>query len=244
MNRFLLLLTFSLPLFSAAALPVASGFVSECGSVVCEEEGLSVDTSWSLTYPTAAPGWSGEELTALRRLADAQITGAEACDAARWLRARAEEVKASEPDPDGFSRCLVLRADLKFPLMTDSFAAMAYDGYDYEGGAGCHACGRLLTVRRVPFGILGMDWLSDNPAALRAAVVARLKNTFDDTGAAMPDFIPVAEGIRFRFAPYTVAPGCAGMPETTLTWDTLSPLCRPESLAVLKAAAITSTKGN
>lgn len=229
-------------LLSTASPAYTSSMTASGGAIRVEEPDTALDVTWALSYPIAAEGWSADALARLRALADAQVTGGDNGPAEPWIRARA---KAAQERPLGEResvRRLVFSASLAFPVLTDGLAVIVYDGYEDEGGAGCHARGRFLTVRREPFGVLSFDWLTDDPAALRAAIVARLPETFDDTGDALPDFMPLKSGIRFRFAPYTVGPGSAGMPETTLTWDALAPLCRPEALTVLKAA-VTPNKG-
>jgi hypothetical protein len=123
--------------------------------------------------------------------------------------------------------------------------AVAVDGYDNNGGNGCHSFARRFlfdaaTGKRVT----EADFMKPG-AFSKWAEAVRAKYKADDKDhwklwevKEYPhDFTVETDGIRWKWPAYTLGPGCDGLPETFFSWDELAPLADDTALAKLKAAA-------
>lgn len=225
--------------------------------------GEPVEVRWRAEYPVDIPGWSGEELAALWAHIDAlcflpSFCPREAIEAAKparpaYLLGRLARKLAAARETEEISPCaLEVFAEVRVPFATKDWVGLAYDGYENEGGNGCHALGSLALLARKDLGPMPLTWFVRDVAGLRHAVIDRLerKLTAEEEGdvppfagmfskesalKAEPDFFPTPEGIRFRYGAYAILPGCYGLPEVTVPWLELVPFCDADRLTELKS---------
>lgn len=209
-----------------------------------------VAVRWKADYPVALPGWSASELAALWARLDGLCFAAGGAPATpEGLLARVA-AKVATPEGEGLTaRALEAIAEVRLPFASKDWVGVVYDGYDNEGGNGCHARGELLLLAREGLRPMPLGWFVTDEAGLRRAVVRRLAKALEKEGhtpfagefseeeawKAAPDFLPTPEGVRFRYDAYTILPGCYGLPEVTVPWSALVPFCDADRLTELKS---------
>lgn len=223
-----------------------------------------VDVRWEAEYPVAIPGWSLADLRALWGVIDGYcflpsycteecIEAAKPARPAGLLERVAE--KLTVPSTAGISeRALDVIAKVRVPFASKDWVGIVYDGYDNEGGNGCHSEGDLCILARKGLEPMPLSWFVRDVPGLKREVIRHLEgvllkggqNTppFGDSWpraeaeAATPDFFPTPEGVRFRYSAYEILPGCFGLPGVTVPWDVLAPFCDTARLAELKALSL------
>lgn len=215
-----------------------------------------VDVRWEAEYPVAIPGWSLADLRALWGVIDGycflpSYGSEERVEAATppcpaGLLERVAE-KLTVPSTAGISeRALDVIAKVRVPFASKDWVGIVYDGYDNEGGNGCHSEGDLCILARKGLEPMSLSWFVRDVPGLKREVIRYLEK---DSGpvpfgavwpraeaeAATPDFFPTPEGVHFRYSAYEILPGCFGLPGVTVPWDVLAPFCDTARLAELKA---------
>lgn len=221
-----------------------------------------VDVRWKAEYPVAISGWSGAELAALWARIDAYcflpaLCSEEAVKAALparpegVLRRVAEKLAAASETDAVSGRALDVIAEVRVPFASKDWVGLVYDGYDNEGGNGCHAVGALEVLSRKDLAPMPWTWfIKDVPGArreiLRRLAEARRDDFPEDKRLAdeafwkacedNPEgFLPTLEGVRFRYPAYSILPGCYGLPEVTVPWVALVPFCDADRLTELRS---------
>jgi hypothetical protein len=237
-------------LFSGNALQAnANIVVKHCTGVIRSDfETLHVDAQWNVEWPEQIDGVSTNVLARIQQKIgyDAFIEPFrrdndkldklhyERPDFAQALLFRdvREVVEAKE---DTYSaRSIDFVANLKIKFVNRDYLGYRLNGYQNEGGCGCH----VYTVARVISLSTGRclcesEFISTNifPALgnfivrkicatrkLKAFEPANLANVFNNG-----NFIFEEQGIRWYLPPYSAFPGCDGVQNALLTWNELKP---------------------
>ncbi len=220
-------------------------------------EGL-VDVRWKADYPVDLPGWSAAELSALWRYVDdccflPSHCSDEALEASKPARPEVVLRRAVEaldvPEEEGASaRWRDMLAEGRIPFSSKDWVGVAFDGYDNEGGNGCHSYGKLAVLSREGLHPMPLEWFVRDGVGLRREILRRIEAAFKKKGEAWakgcffeepekadPDFLPTPKGVRFRYGAYSISPGCYGLPEVTVPWKDLVPFCDANRLTELNA---------
>lgn len=243
----------------AGALVAHGGAVRSLVRTGSFKEG-EVDVRWEVAYPVGIEGWSIADLKALWKTIDRYVFPPESithedspCTPAQTLTWVAEKLMSNKEATGATERALTIATTVKVPFADKEWVGLDIEDYMNEGGNGCHASGRLVLLSRETQRAMEPAWFAKDEEALRKLVVRHLEQalilkdkegkspfagdlyTKDKAEDYEPYFLPVPEGLRFRYHAYEILPGCFGLPEVTVPWEALAPVCKAERLARLKA---------
>lgn len=205
-----------------------------------------IDIRWDVDMPVQLDGWTAETLPALQ-----QKVGSIA-----WAMRGYTDNPNPPTDFDSFVKRITdstyagtpldVATRVKIAFATPKWVGIVQDGYDNEGGCGCHTTGDFYVLSVPELQRMKPEWfITDLPAAHRMIleklkVIHDLEDSWVEEAikADFPDFFPVPNGIRFRYDPYTIQAGCFGMMETTLSWKKLASVTDAARLAELQTCVL------
>jgi hypothetical protein len=222
--------------------------VKNCSGIIKSKfETLGIDAKWDIDWPCEMPGTKENVLQKIQEQIcyDAFISSTlgsrkESTNVVPWRADSAQLYvfkkaleKASEQEESFQARAFDFGANLKINFVTDGYIGYTLQGYENEGGNGCHS----YTIARVISlttgkALLESDLLlTNNFIKLRDFIIKKsvAKSKVDPKNLETGDFFGGGtfmlepDGIRWYIPPYIVYPGCAGVVDVLLTWDELAP---------------------
>ncbi len=224
------------------------------------------DVRWDAEYPVAIPGWSMAELEALWQKIDEYCFLPSFCSEEYYESAKparpafvlgrvVERLTSAETGETTRHYSLDVIAEVKIPFASKDWVGFVFDGYENEGGNGCHALGMLAVRDRKTLEPMPLEWFVRDVPGLKRHVLQSLATKlaaededFSEREALLekvestPSFIPTPEGVRFRYASYEVLPGYYCLPEVTVPWRELIPFCDANRLTELNALSFPRPK--
>lgn len=203
-----------------------------------------ISIRWDVEMPLQLPGWTAETIPALQQKVGTIAWAMRGytdnpnppTDFTSFINRITTSTYAGSP--------LDVATRVKIAFANPKWVGIIQDGYDNEGGCGCHTTGDFYVLSVPELTRMKPEWfITDLPAAHRMIleklkVIHDLEDAWVDESlkAGFPDFFPVPQGIRFRYDPYTIQAGCFGMMETTLSWKKLASVTDATRLAELQAS--------
>jgi hypothetical protein len=244
---FLLFVVLPLAHVSAAADVIVKHYK---GQIKSNSGTLNIDAKWDIEWPEDIPGVPTQVVNAIRTqigldafiypctqdpvergiLASAELDRAQLC----LFRIAYDKVKTY--DESCAKRAFTFMADAKITFVTDGYLGYRLNGYENEGGSGCHS----YTVARVislttgrP--LLESDFIPTNRFPMLLDYIVKQVHAREKlTQTTTPPrpvfdagcFMIETKGIRWYLPAYSVFGGAAGVQNILVTWDDLEPFFR------------------